>query len=349
MPKARTRSGPQWRTAPGLHTSSSEAPEPPTPSVDRDAAPHRFAPPRTRPTAAPDAAPSAPAPGPNREDRAGRRGVDAELYTHAEPGDGDSTTGPEVRAAAGSEVRAAAGLSSPLRRRVRCERQAVADGPQPAGGDPGPELAAPQAQVQLDTELPQRPRGDSRGSLNGSRLRPSGGAVVARYVATEEMFSRSVRSLEPISDLEAAAFAGRFAADFQSFDQDRPSRRAEVLRPLLADPQACAWGWSGEGRQRADSPQPNRIYRRSDVVVFVEVIVRVTPYARACPSPDPSEASAEPVEPPGVLGPSSAPSPSDPNWVAGGSSWVRMTVPITRSADDGRLVVDPHLVPDPSA
>ncbi|MDN5920875.1 MAG: hypothetical protein L0I76_38210, partial [Pseudonocardia sp.] len=145
--------------------------------------------------------------------------------------------------------------------------------------------------------------------------------------------------MEPIADLEATAFAGRFAADFQSYDEDQPTRRAEVLRPLLADPQACTWGWSGEGRQRADSPQPNRIYRRSDVVVFVEVIVRITPYARACSSS--SQAVPDPVEtpePPGLLGPSSAPPAADPrwvaggsSWVAGGSSWVRMTVPITRA------------------
>ncbi|MBC3189521.1 hypothetical protein H7X46_00355 [Pseudonocardia sp. C8] len=159
-----------------------------------------------------------------------------------------------------------------------------------------------------------------------------------------------MRSLEPISDLEATAFAGRFAADFQSFDEDQPTRRSEVLRPLLADPQASTWGWSGEGRQRADSPQPNRIYRRSDVVVFVEVVVRVTPYARACPSPDPTTtAQGDVPAPAGLLGPSSAPPPADPAWVAGGSSWVRMTVPITRANDDGRLVVDPHLVPDPSS
>ncbi|WP_210037020.1 hypothetical protein [Pseudonocardia parietis] len=198
-------------------------------------------------------------------------------------------------------------------------------------------------------ELPGQPQVDGRRPRGDAPRTEPPRTAVTRYGAVEETFTRTVRSLEPISDLEAAAFAARFAADFQSFDQDRPSRRAEVLRPLLADPQACTWGWSGEGRQRADAPQPNRIYRRSDVVVFVEVIVRVTPYARACPSSDPSDTGPEPVEPPGVLGPSSAPAPSDPNWIAGGSSWVRMTVPITRSADDGRLVVDPHLVPDPSA
>ncbi|MBN9801164.1 MAG: hypothetical protein ACQEXM_26600 [Actinomycetota bacterium] len=159
-----------------------------------------------------------------------------------------------------------------------------------------------------------------------------------------------MRSLEPISDPEAASFAGRFAADFQSFDEDDPSRRAEVLRPLLADPQASTWGWSGAGRQRADSPLPGRIYRPSDTVVFVEVIVRVTTYARACPQPDEPAAHPTAVESEltGVVGPSCAPPDADPTWVATEANWVRMTVPITRD-DDGHLVVDPHLRPTDSS
>ncbi|WP_226367308.1 hypothetical protein [Pseudonocardia sp. ICBG162] len=175
------------------------------------------------------------------------------------------------------------------------------------------------------------------------------GRDVTRYSAGRESFSRSVRSLEPISDLEAASFAGRFATDFQSFDEDTPTRRAEVLRPLLAVPQACTWGWSGAGRQRADSPLPGRIYRPSDTVVFVEVIVRVTTYARACPPPEtPRHAGAAEVELSGLLGPSCAPPEADPAWVAVEANWVRMTVPITRH-DDGHLVVDPHLRPTDSS
>lgn len=159
---------------------------------------------------------------------------------------------------------------------------------------------------------------------------------------------RSVRSLEAIGELEAASFAGRFAADWQSWDEDIPTRRAEVLRTLLADPRACTWGWSGEGRQRADSPLPGRMEFRSEIVVFVEVTVRVTAYARACPQPD----AADPVrtdESYGVIAESSAPAECDPRWVGGPAHWVRMTVPVTRSSDDGRLVVDPELVPDPSS
>lgn len=316
---------PQWRRAPGLETS---------------------------PTAAEQAAggeaitedPAEPARGEqvaHGADRTTSAGGSGGLYTHDETEPGRT----ELRETPQRPLPQAAEAVS------RRSREPTAPAPAPASAETDstpaePELASPQ--VRLDTlQIRPVPRANAR---TASSTLAGDSRSVARYASFHESFSRSVRSLEPISDLEAAAFAGRFAADFQSFDQDQPTRRAEVLRPLLADPQACTWGWSGEGRQRADSPQPNRIYRRSDVVVFVEVIVRITPYARACPSPD--QSPPEPVEaadPPGLLGPSSAPPLADPRWVAGGSSWVRMTVPITRDHDDGRLVVDPHLVPDPSA
>ncbi len=170
----------------------------------------------------------------------------------------------------------------------------------------------------------------------------------------ESLFTLSVRSVEPISDVEASAFAGRFACDFQSFDEDAPWRRSEVLREVLADAGTCTWGWSGAGRQRADAPLPGRIYRRSDTVVFVEVIVRATPYVRASvpgPALDP-ENDAEPgglVDPPGTVGRSCAPPESDVSWTAGEPRWVRMTVPVTRAPEDGRLVVDPGLLTGPTA
>ena len=211
------------------------------------------------------------------------------------------------------------------------------------GSEPAGALARPQ--VRLDTDLPREEVAPPhRGRATAADT------AVTRYTAGQDSFSRSVRSLEPISDLEAASFAGRFATDFQSFDEDVPSRRAEVLRPLLADPQACTWGWSGAGRQRADSPLPGRIYRPSDTVVFVEVIVRVTTYARACPQPDEPAARPTAVESEltGVVGPSCAPPDADPTWVAAEANWVRMTVPITRD-DDGHLVVDPHLRPTDSS
>ncbi|WP_226353152.1 hypothetical protein [Pseudonocardia sp. ICBG601] len=160
--------------------------------------------------------------------------------------------------------------------------------------------------------------------------------------------------MEPVSDVEASAFAARFACDFQSFDEDVPWRRAEVLREVLADVQACTWGWSGAGRQRADSPLPGRLYRRSDTVVFVEVVVRATPYVRAgtAPEADDSAVSAAEhsglVEPAGTIGRSCAPPESAAVWTAVEPRWVRMTVPVTRAAEDGRLVVDPGLLTGPT-
>ncbi|WP_226358757.1 hypothetical protein [Pseudonocardia sp. ICBG601] len=168
----------------------------------------------------------------------------------------------------------------------------------------------------------------------------------------EQPFTRSVRSWELVSDVEAAAFAGRFACDFQSFDEDVPWRRAEVLREVLADAAACTWGWSGAGRQRADSPLPGRIYRRSETTVFAEVIVRATPYVRTAAAPDPDDypegEDSEWVEPPGTIGRSCAPAESDASWTACEPRWVRMTVPVTRAPEDGRLVVDPGLLTEPA-
>lgn len=76
--------------------------------------------------------------------------------------------------------------------------------------------------------------------------------------------------------------------------------------------------------------------------MFVEVVVRVTTFARACPSPEiPRHAGSAEVEFPGLLGQSCAPPEADSAWVAVETNWVRMTVPITRG-DDGHLVVDTH-------
>ncbi|WP_145982896.1 hypothetical protein [Pseudonocardia sp. EC080625-04] len=84
--------------------------------------------------------------------------------------------------------------------------------------------------------------------------------------------------------------------------------------------------------------------------MFVEVVVRATTYARACPPPETRQTpDVAPDELPGALGPSCAPSECDPSWIAVGATWLRMTVPITRDPDDGRLVVDPHLVSDHSS
>ncbi|WP_143517631.1 hypothetical protein [Pseudonocardia sp. MH-G8] len=324
--------GPRWRTAPGLGAdATADGPTVDDPTVDTDQAP----PGRAWLT---DAAP----PPPRTLGRPSRLPVP----NPADTGRFDDRfeVRREDRREADEDHGAAAGAAAETSEPPPPPSSAPPRTPDPA--QPTPSDAEPEPEHQsAGEELPPPPQSAGRleraaGGSNGAR------GVLARHTTDKEHFSRSIRSLEPISDLEAAAFAGRFAADFQSFDEEDPSHRAEVLRPLLADPQASTWGWSGVGRQRADSPLPGRIFRVSDTVVFVEVLVRTTIYVRIRPRLEPSVGSAPAdVEPIGLVGPSSAPSESDPYWAATEANWVRMTVPVTRSADDGRLAVDPHLVP----
>lgn len=228
MPKARTRSAPQWRTAPGLGTSATAVEEPP-----------------------PAVAPAAPDPGPPREARpapgarrfpphANRRyrtppegseppaaetATEEALFTHTSPEPASDRVPKDDRPAGRTTEQ------PPRTTRDRPGAAAETRADEPAV-QPVPELAAPQ--TPMNAELPRHPRTASPRTDAGSpqsRPHPSG---IARYTGPEESFTRSVRSLEPISDLEATAFAGRFAADFQSHDEDQPTRRAEVLRPLLA-------------------------------------------------------------------------------------------------------------------
>lgn len=327
MPKARTtRTGPQWRTAPGLGTTATALQE--TSTVDEPTAARQPAAPPQRLRDTPLLGPLGPWPART----AGTDALNSEVVGGTREDGRPAAQQPRAASTAPATPKMAPDLGTP--------QEAASPAPQSSSSPDQtlpvePQLAA--SQIPLDSELPS------------SRRTAGRSGAVARYNPTRESFSRSVRSLEPISDPEAASFAGRFTADFQSFDEDDPNHRAEVLRPLLADPQACTWGWSGAGRQRADSPLPGRIYRPSDTVVFVEVIVRVTTYARACPPPEtPRPAAAAEVELSGLLGPSCAPPEADPAWAAAEANWVRMTVPITRD-DDGHLVVDPHLRPtDPS-
>lgn len=337
MPKAKTRQAPRWRTAPGLEqgptSTSTEVPAAPLDSAVRPRA--------TR--ADVDRAPSTPATCPPRRGTAFPTTTVVASIAADEPPAASSSPRNIDAGPASSSVSTRDEVGDQAGRRRSTPPATPAE---PPASEAAPVLAAPQ--IRLDAELPQQPRADHQSGADRRSGPPR--TALARYGPLEQTFTRSVRSLEPISDHEAAAFAGRFAADFQSFDEDNPTRRAEVLRSLLADPQACTWGWSGAGRQRADSPLPGRIYRSSETVVFVEVVVRATTYARACPPPEPQEPrNAAESEPAGVIGPSCVPPESDPGWFAVEANWLRMTVPITRDLDDGRLVVDPHLVSDQSS
>ncbi len=153
------------------------------------------------------------------------------------------------------------------------------------------------------------------------------------------LLERSIAARDPIGKAEAVAFAARFVADYLSWDEDDPTRRAEVLRGYLTDPAAATLGWSGSGRQRADLVLAGRTMRTSDDVIVVEVTARVVVYHRIGPQTTSTEASSEPAPPPlTAVGPSCAPPPHAPDWQAGAAHWRQIAPPITRD-HTGHLAV----------
>ncbi|NMI00633.1 hypothetical protein [Pseudonocardia acidicola] len=222
-------------------------------------------------------------------------------------------------------------------------------------GEDGSQLWIPPSHRARPRPRPDRPRNGyaapapRAGALR--RVEPADGELrVLRSGAggrsPRALLERSLSALEPIGEAEASAFAARFAADYLSWDEDNPTKRAEVLCRYLADPRAATLGWSGAGRQRADVVLPGRTLRTSDDVIVVEVTVRVTTYQRDCPRPADPEPPA-PVEPPfGDVGPSCAPPPHAEGWRAVAAHWVRIAAPVTRD-HTGALVVDIGPAPDP--
>lgn len=200
---------------------------------------------------------------------------------------------------------------------------------------------------------PRSPGGGQRRATNGHHLRvgppladPPGAVAAWR----EEIpapptgrvaLARSLDAWDPVGDGEAAAFAARFAADYLSFDEDDPAARGQVLRGYLADPRAATLGWSGIGRQRADIVLPGRTLRTEHGTVVVEVTARVVPYRRsaATPSPPLDPGPGPPPVSASTVGPSCAPAPDAPGWVACPARWVRIAPPVRRD-DTGTLVID---------
>lgn len=222
--------------------------------------------------------------------------------------------------------------------------------PRPAGVASAPESTASRPPIPV-----------RRSPTNGHHLRvgpPGAGPPVAVAAWRGETHApgsgraaleRSLAAWDPISDGEAAAFAARFAADYLSFDEDDPSSRAQVMRSYLADPRAATLGWSGVGRQRADIVLPGRTLRTADGTVVVEVTARVIPYLRdAATAPLAEPPPNLPPIPSSTVGPSCAPAPVAPGWVACPALWVRIAPPVRR-ADTGALVVDLGPAPTRSA
>jgi len=146
---------------------------------------------------------------------------------------------------------------------------------------------------------------------------------------------------EEVIDARISQFAGMFAIDYLSWDEDRPTGRSEALRQYLPDG-ACLPGWTGWGRQRASSPVPGRAERRpSDPdVVWVDVQTMVTPYQRDPRTQPNSTVRATPGPLPGR--PCSSPAPDAPGWICEPTRWVHLDVPVRRLSS-GDLVIDTEL------
>ncbi|AEA28836.1 hypothetical protein Psed_6755 (plasmid) [Pseudonocardia dioxanivorans CB1190] len=143
-----------------------------------------------------------------------------------------------------------------------------------------------------------------------------------------------------VGELEGAAFAGRFVAEFLSWDEDDPTRRAQVLRTLLRDPRGATLGWSGAGRQRVEVVLPGRTLRTECGGLIVEVTARVLSFQRTCPRP-------HTITPPTDTDPavmSCCPPPSGAGWAPGESSWTRLAPPVVR-LPSGELKIDLGLRP----
>jgi hypothetical protein len=155
---------------------------------------------------------------------------------------------------------------------------------------------------------------------------------------------RPLSSYDPVALTEAIGFAVRFAADYLSWDEDEPARRAEALRTYLPD--GCGQlGWSGVGRQRADLVTAGRSVTLPSGVVVVEVTARVVSYRRVATPDDllPVRSAGE-MPPALAIAASSAPPAIAPGWEAGSSWWTRIAPPVRRH-HDGQLVIDLGLDP----
>ena len=142
----------------------------------------------------------------------------------------------------------------------------------------------------------------------------------------------------PISAAEAVWIACAFALDLTSWDEDNPERRGDVLARYLPEVvDIDRLGWDGRGRQRSETAIPGEVTHVDESHVQVDVRVRVTPYVR---QHGVAVLHPTPVHEPGVGAVyAAAPAPVAAGWIACDSEWVRLVIPVGRTATGG-LVVD---------
>lgn len=272
------------------------------------------------PPPAPRAPAWLPAPGAAYGDSA-----EPQLFTNPAPSDTDSAAGPPVTPIPTGEWVAEHGDGDSAPPSIWVPRSAAppASSRQIAVAEPPVSRAAPAPAV--------RPA-DSRSS-----------AAVPRVNV-----ERSLAAVRPVDPGEAAQLAITFSLDYLSWDEDRPTRRSEVLRMYLPEGADTTLGWSGRGRQRAEFACAG-LMESDGFCLWIDVRVRVTPYEplrATAPAGDEGPRPDFPL-PEGAIW-SSAPAPDAPGWGAGPAVWMRLTVPVRRH-DSGRLVVDLSPIPDPHA
>lgn len=203
--------------------------------------------------------------------------------------------------------------------------------PPPLPPLPAPVMPAPRDAAAVPVAAPPAAR---RSAQRVALLCPSPAGTERPRRARSAVSSEVAAGPDVVGELEAAAFAGRFVAEFLSWDEDDPARRAEVLRPLLRDPSGATLGWSGDGRQRVETVLPGRTLRTPDGGVIVEVTARVRTFRRTGPRPD-----APPVLDTPTGDASCCPPDASPGWVPAEATWTRVAPPVVRMPD-GELRVD---------
>jgi hypothetical protein len=168
-----------------------------------------------------------------------------------------------------------------------------------------------------------------------------------------------------VTDRAFDAVAVPFAVDYLSWDQDnRESRQVALARSAVPD--TTVDGWTGEGRQWADSPTAVGIARAGRDRAVVTVRVRVVPFTAtsdtssdtpAEPAPDAPKEGSEPAPessgsvpdetPGGVPNVASGPVPGESGWRAGAPRWLNVAVPVARRDERVVVTAPPALVGSP--
>lgn len=173
-----------------------------------------------------------------------------------------------------------------------------------------------------------------------------------------------------VTDRDFDGVAVPFAVDYLSWDQDdRESRQVALARSAASD--TTVDGWTGAGRQWADSPTAIGIARSGRDRAVVTVRVRVTPFTATSdissdipsdtpsePAPDsspgersepaPESSGSAPDETPGgVPNVASGPVPGEGGWKAGAPRWLNVAVPVARRGERVVVTAPPALVGSP--